>query len=103
MQTGLGPIVLIPQLASPPLTIDVVLVQQIQNGSIMLGIAPVSLDQFHFACSGGDPSCAVIQPGGTANAGTATGSAGTVITANELTIRIEAVEANTTIIRLSTS
>lgn len=103
VSVGLGPIELIPELSTPPLTISAVLVQEFQNGTVILAVGPVSVDQFRFACSGGTPACAVIQPTGQDNAGTVTGSAGAVVTANELTIRIEAVTPNSVTLRLSTN
>lgn len=102
VNVGLGPIMLIPELSRPPLTIRAVLVQEIDNGTVIMAVGPVSLDQFRLACSGGSPACEVIQPSGQDNAGTATGGAGTVVTANELTIRVEAVTANSAILKLST-
>lgn len=99
---GLGAIELIPELSTPPLTISAVLVQEIHDGTVILAVGPVSLDQFGFACSGGTPACQVIKPTGQDNAGTATGGAGTVVTANELTIRVEAVTATSAVLKLST-
>lgn len=103
VSVGLGPIELIPELSTQPLTISAVLVQEFQNGTVILAVGPVRLDQFRFACSGGMPACAVIQPTGQDNAGTVTGSAGAVVTANELTIRIEAITANSVTLKLSTN
>ena len=102
VEVGPGAIMLIPQLATPPLTIDTVLVEQIHNGTVLLGVGPVSLDRFHFGCSGGTPPCEALPPTGQANAGAASAAVGAVVTANELTIRVEAVDASSVVIKLST-
>lgn len=90
------------ELSAPPLTIEVVIVQVIKNGTVTLGIGPADLSRFHLACSGGTPPCIATNPGAGANAGSVTGGPGTVITANELNIDIETVDATTAILKLST-
>jgi hypothetical protein len=88
---------------APPLTISVVLVETIGKGTVTLGVGPASLARFRLACSGGAPPCEAAQPLSGDNAGSATGGTGAVVTANELTIRVEAVTANSAIIRLSSA
>lgn len=88
---------LLPEASSPPPTIAVVSPEAISGGVVELQINVVSgFADFHLTCTGGTPPCQVIP-----NAFEVTGGPGSVVTANELTIRIEAVGTDRAVIKLS--